>query len=208
VGVSYLVLAIDVIASPASVPVTIKVAPVGSLLAVGAITRHVASVTANSADNAGRVVGLIGTVVLAVSDAAAVLTGLVLVIAESAVESGEFPKLIALELVLAFWNGGGLSIRVSGHFLPTSPRHRGKTYGFNDVVDEQLGLVDLLLGIGHDQAMEVLLHIAVVGGVAAALSFLDGALSSDGNLGARVLFHLLECVATRADEQTNLVRES
>ena len=67
-------------------------------------------------------------------------------------------------------------------------------------MDELLGLVDLLLRIGHDEAVEVLLLVAGVGGVTASFSFLDGSLSTNGNLGAGVLFHLLECVATRADE--------
>lgn len=42
------------------------------------------------------------------SDLSTVLTCLVFVITESTVERSELTKLIALELVLAFWNGRSL----------------------------------------------------------------------------------------------------
>ena len=65
-------------------------------------------IAADTTDDARGVVGLVGTVILSMSDAAAVLTGLVLVVTEGTVEGGELAKLVSLELVLAFWNGGGL----------------------------------------------------------------------------------------------------
>ena len=34
------------------------------------------------------------------------------------------------------------------------------TYGLNDVVNQLLRLVDLLLGVGHDQAVQILLLVA------------------------------------------------
>lgn len=40
----------------------------------------------------------------------AVLASLVLVVTKSSVECGEFAKLVALELVLAFWDGGSLYV--------------------------------------------------------------------------------------------------
>lgn len=74
------------------------------------------------------------------------------------------------------------------------------TYSFNDVVNQLLGLVDFVLGIGHDQAVKVLFLVARVGSVGSALTFLHGAFASDSNLGARLCFHLLESVATRANK--------
>lgn len=74
------------------------------------------------------------------------------------------------------------------------------TYSFNDIVNQLLGLVDFVLGIGHDQAVEILFLVARVGSVGPALTFLDGTFASNSNLGTRFRLHLLECVATRADE--------
>ena len=75
----------------------------------GTVASHVAGVAADAADDVGGVVLTLGAVVLAVANLAAVLAGLVLVISQSTVERGEFSKLVTLELVLAFGDGGGLA---------------------------------------------------------------------------------------------------
>jgi len=80
------------------------------------------------------------------------------------------------------------------------------THRFNDVVDELLGLVDLVFGIGHDQTVQVLFLVARVSRVRPALAFLDRAFTTNRNLGTGFGLHLLECVATRANEQTNLIK--
>ena len=67
-------------------------------------------------------------------------------------------------------------------------------------MDKLLSLIDLVLGVGHDEAVQVLFLVAGVGGVRPALALLDGALAADGNLGAGLCLHLLEGVATGADE--------
>lgn len=59
----------------------------------------------------------------------AILASLILVIAEGAVKGGKFTELVTLKLILPF---------------------RNRRSGFNDVVDQLLGFVDLLLGICHD----------------------------------------------------------
>lgn len=74
------------------------------------------------------------------------------------------------------------------------------TYGLNDVVNELLGFVDLLLRIGHDQAVQVLLLVASMGGIRATLSFLNGALSTNSDLSLRFSLHLLQGVSTRANK--------
>jgi hypothetical protein len=61
-------------------------------------------VTADTADDVGSIVLLLGAVVLAVSDLAAVLACLVLIITEGAVQRGKLAKLVPLELVLALGN--------------------------------------------------------------------------------------------------------
>ena len=67
-------------------------------------------------------------------------------------------------------------------------------------MDELLGLVDLVLGVRHDETVEVLLLVAGVSRVGPAFALLDGTFATDGDLGAGFGLHLLECVATGADE--------
>ena len=74
----YLVLAVDGVADTR--PLGPVIAPARTPLPVRTVPGHVACIAADSADDAGRVVRLIGTIVLAMSDAATVLAGLVLVI--------------------------------------------------------------------------------------------------------------------------------
>ena len=80
------------------------VTPVGTPLAIRTVSGHVAGIATDSANNAGRVVLSLRTVIFAMSNLTAVLTSLVLVVSESSVERGEFSKLVTLELVLAFGN--------------------------------------------------------------------------------------------------------
>jgi hypothetical protein len=68
------------------------------------------SVTADTADDAGCVVLLLGAVVLAVANLPAVLACLVLVITERSVESSKFAKLVTLQFVLALGNRRSLGI--------------------------------------------------------------------------------------------------
>lgn len=155
-------------------------------------------VTADSADDAGCKVLSLGAVVFAVADLTTVLTSLVLVISKRTVERRKFTELVALQLVLAFGDGSSLSSRVSHDGVENGLG--GGTYSLNDIMNELLGLVDLVFGIGHDQAVEVFFLVAGVGGIRPTLTLFDGALSTDSNFGARVFFHCLECVATRANK--------
>jgi hypothetical protein len=59
------------------------------------------------------------------------------------------------------------------------------TNRLNDIVDQLFGLVDLVLGVGHDEAVEILLLVAGMGSIRTSFALLDGALSTDGDLGAR-----------------------
>jgi len=153
------------------------VAPVTASLAIGTIAGHVASVATNATDNVGGEVALLGTVVLAMSDLTTVLASLVLVITESTVESRQLTKLVALELILTFGDGSG---------------------SLDNVVNQLLGLVHLLFSLCHDQTVEILLLVASVSGIRSAFSFLDGAFSTNGNLGARFGLHFLQGVSTRS----------
>jgi hypothetical protein len=67
-------------------------------------------------------------------------------------------------------------------------------------MDELFRFVHFLFGVRHDQAVQVFVLVAGVGSVRLALSFLDRSLAANCNLGARLVLHLLESVATRADE--------
>jgi hypothetical protein len=71
-----------------------------------------ASIAADSADDVGCEVLLLRAIVLAMSDLSAVLASLVLIITECTVQGGELTKLVALELVLSFWNGSSLRTNV------------------------------------------------------------------------------------------------
>lgn len=75
-----------------------------------------------------------------------------------------------------------------------------RTYSLNDIVNQFLGLIDLFFGIGHDETMQVLFLVAGVGGIGSAFAFLDGTLATNGNLGSRVAFHLLQSVTSRPDK--------
>lgn len=66
------------------------------------------SIAANTANDASGVVLLLGAVVLAVTDLAAVLASLVLVITEGTVESSQLAQLVTLEFILAFGDGSSL----------------------------------------------------------------------------------------------------
>lgn len=76
----------------------------------------------------------------------------------------------------------------------------GMTYGLDDVVDELLGLVDLLLCVRHDQAVQVLLLVAGMSCVRSSLTLFDRALATDRNLRAGLGLHLLEGVATGSNK--------
>jgi hypothetical protein len=58
-----------------------SVAHVGATLSIRTISGHVAGVAADSADDVGSEVALLGTIVLAMSDLTTVLTSLVLIVA-------------------------------------------------------------------------------------------------------------------------------
>ena len=92
-----------------TISVAVVVAPRLSGLALGTIASHVTSLPADTTDDTSSVVLLLGTIVLAMTDLSTVLTGLVLVVTEGTVESGELTKLVTLELVLSFGNGSSLS---------------------------------------------------------------------------------------------------
>lgn len=74
------------------------------------------------------------------------------------------------------------------------------THSFDDVVDQLLGLVDLVLGVCHDQTVQVLFLVASVSGIRATFALLDRALAANCDLGSRLSFHLFEGVATGSDK--------
>lgn len=76
----------------------------------------------------------------------------------------------------------------------------GRSYRLDNIMDQFLRLVDLVFSVGHDQTVQILLLIARVRGVGATFAFFDGPFTADGDLGARFRLHLLQSVATRANE--------
>ena len=67
-------------------------------------------------------------------------------------------------------------------------------------MDQLLSLVDLLLGVGHDETVEIFLLVAGVGRIGTAFAFLDGAFAADSNLGSGLGLHLLQGVATGSNK--------
>jgi hypothetical protein len=50
-------------------------------------------------------------------------------------------------------------------------------------VNELLGFGDLLLGVGHDQAVQIFILVARMGSIGLAFALLDGSFSSNCNFG-------------------------
>lgn len=89
---------------------------------------------------------------------------------------------------------------VSGRGAVNKKECGGKTYGFNDIVDEFLGLVDLVFRVGHDEAMQIFFLVTGVSSIRTAFALLDGAFAADRNLCPRLGFHLLQSISTGTDE--------
>jgi hypothetical protein len=87
-----------------------QVAPVAAASTLGTVARKVTSISTDAADDTGGEVFGVRAVVLAVTDFAAVLTGLVFVVTECTVERGKLAQLVTLELVLAFRDRSSLGI--------------------------------------------------------------------------------------------------
>ncbi len=75
---------------------------------IGAVSSHVACVTTDTTDDVGCEVALFWAVVLSVTNLTAILASLILVVSEGTVKCCKLTKLVSLELVLAFGNGGSL----------------------------------------------------------------------------------------------------
>jgi hypothetical protein len=70
-------------------------------------------------------------------------------------------------------------------------------------MNQLLGLVDFLLGIGHDQAVQIFVLVAGVSSVRLSLSFFHGALAANCDFGTGLCLHLLQCVSTWSDEEAD-----
>jgi hypothetical protein len=160
----------------------------------------VTSIATDTADNVGSEVLLLRAVIFTMSDLPAVLTCLVLVVTQGTVEGGQLTKLVALEFVLTLGDRSSLGHGQDSRLMEKASIVELLSHRFNDVVDEFLGLVDLLLGVGHDETVQVLLLVARVSSIGASFAFLDGTLAANGNLGSRLRLHLLQCVTTRSNE--------
>lgn len=112
---TYLVLGVvfSASANPSRGPWAI-VAPACTSLSVGTVAGHVAGIATHTANDAGSEILLLRAVVLAVSDLAAILAGLVLIVTEGSVQSSQLTKLVTLQFVLALGNGSSLRMSVSG----------------------------------------------------------------------------------------------
>jgi hypothetical protein len=179
-----------------TVSIAVVVAPRLSVLALRTIASHVTGLSTDATDDAGREILLLRAIVFTMTNLTAVLAGLVLVVTESTVESGELTKLVPLKFVLAFGDRGSLGTvsdcAICGWMA--------NTYRLNDIVDQLLRLVHFILGVGHDQAMQVFFLVAGVSCVRTTLALFDGALATDRDLRAGLRLHLLERIASRADK--------
>lgn len=195
---AYLILGIGLTSanSPSRPGTWSIVAPILASLSVGTIAGHVTCVTTDATDDACRVVLLLRAIVFSVTNLSTILTRLVLIVTQRSVQSGQLTQLVALELVLAFRDGSGL-YRVSSLMVDNKDN---RTYSFNDVVNEFLGLVDLVFGVGHDETVQVFFLITCVSSVRTSFALFDGTFAADRNLCPRLGFHLLQSISTGADE--------
>jgi len=159
-----------------------------------------ARVATDTTDDVGGEVTGLRTVILAVSDLATVLASLVFVITKRTVQCSELAELIALEFILAFGNRRGLCNFIGVEF---NQAKFGCTYSLDDVVDKLFGFVYLLFRVGHDQAMQILVLVARVRSVRLSFALFHRAFAADGDFGPRLALHLLQCVATRANEEAD-----
>ena len=114
---TYLVFTVDDIAATNTASRGLDravIAPARATLSVRTITSHVASVAADAADNVGRVILLLRAVILSVSNLAAVLARLILVVTQGSVQGCKLTQLVPLELVLALRNRSSLAHVRSG----------------------------------------------------------------------------------------------
>ena len=157
------------------------------------------SIPTNATDDICSEVACLGAIILTVTNLATVLASLVLIVTQRAVQSGEFAELIALELVLAFRDRGGL-LKVSKQLDKIG---WDDTYRLDDVVNQLLGLVHFLLGVCHDQAVQVFVLVAGMSSVRLSLSFFDRSFAANCDLGTRLRLHLLQSIATWSDEEAD-----
>src|SRR3712207_2763639 len=80
---------------------------------------------------------------------------------------------------------------------------KSMTYSLDDVVDELLGLVDLLLCVRHNQAVQIFLLVAGVSCVRPSFTLFHGALAANRNLCAGLSFYFIEGVPTRSNTYSN-----
>lgn len=70
-------------------------------------------------------------------------------------------------------------------------------------MNQLLGLDYLLLGVRHDEAVQVFVLIAGMRSVRFPFALLDRAFAANGDLGLRLSLHLLQCVATWTDQKAD-----
>lgn len=75
---------------------------------IGAVSGHMACISTDATDDVGCEVALLWAIVLSVTNLAAVLASLVLIVSKRTIECCKLTKLVTLELILAFGNRGSL----------------------------------------------------------------------------------------------------
>jgi len=86
---------------------------------------------ADTADDVSSEVALLGTLILPVTDVAAILADLILIVSEGSIEGSKFAELIAFVIVLAFGCGSGLISKGQQRVEIT----RRQTHSFDNPVD-------------------------------------------------------------------------
>jgi len=161
----------------------------------------VSGAPADTADDISSEVALLGALILPVTDVAAILTDLILIVSEGSIKGSEFAELIAFVIVLAFGCGSGL---ISKSEQRVEITRRKATHGFDNPVDQPHAGNNLFLSVSCNKTMEIFLGILGVL-IRPGLPLLDAALPSDANLGAAVSLHLLQTVTARTDKQAEEV---
>ena len=156
---------------------------------------------ADTTDDVSSKVALLRALILPVTDVAAILAHLILIISKSSVESGEFTELVAFVIVLAFGRGSGL---ISKNWQTVEMTHLRGTHGFDNPVDQFHAGGNLILSVSCNKTMEIFFRVFGVL-IRPSLPLLDASLSSDAYLGATVPLHLLQTVTAGTDQQAEEV---
>lgn len=167
-----------------------------------AVASHMTGTTTDTTNNIGSKVALLGAVIFTMAYTTAVLTYLIFVVPECAVQCRQFSQLIAFVIVLTFGSRSGLDVLI-GKRYENRTSHIA-THSLNNPVDRFHTSSNFILRVSHNKAVQVFFSIISIL-VRLIFTLLYASFSSNANLGSTVSLHFLQTVTTWADQQAKEV---